>query len=92
MTEAQEDILLFNELSDIEVWLYANPLKGSHAKLKENPNCIAVFKDESVGRSYEKDSKILQSMIGYYVPWNEMINIANSECNGRYIFYTESKV
>ena len=88
MTETQEDITLFNQISNIEVWVYANPIKGTHAKLKTNPNTLAVFKNESIGRTFEIKSTILKTMIGYYVKWDEMMQIAENECQGRYTYYT----
>jgi hypothetical protein len=89
MTEAEEDITLFNSLTNKEVWLYVNPISGSHAKLKEDPATLAVFSDEKIGRSYERRSKQLRTMIGYYAEWEEMIHIAKKETNGKYTLYME---
>ncbi len=92
MTEAQEDISLFDSLAYPDVWLYANIIKGSHAKLKDDENTLAVFKDETIGRSFERHSDKLRSLLGYYATWDEMISIAKKECSGRYKLFTEPDV
>lgn len=92
MTEVQEDVSLFESLTQPEVWLYANVIKGSHAKLKDDESTLAVFKDESIGRSYERHSDKLRSLLGYYATWDEMIDIAKKECSGKYKLFTEPDV
>jgi len=92
MTEVQEDVSLFESLMQPEVWLYANVIKGSHAKLKDDDSTLAVFKDETIGRSYERNSDKLRSLLGYYASWDEMIDIAKKECSGKYKLFTEPDV
>lgn len=67
-----------------QVWLYVNPLNGKYAKVSNSNGPLAVFKDESVGRAYEKKSKILNNMIGHYVEFAEMLKIANEKYGGQY--------
>ena len=92
MTEVQEDISLFESLHTPEVWLYVNMIRGTHAKLKDDDSTLAVFRDESIGRSYEANSEKLKQLLGYYATWDEMIDIANKECSGRYKLFTEPDV
>lgn len=88
MTEAQEDIDLLNNVISRECWIYVNPLSGKHAKSNTVEGPLAVFKDENVGRAYEVNSTILKGMIGYYVIWDEMLDIARKETNGLYDYIT----
>ena len=67
-----------------EVFVYVNPLKGKHVSINNSIKTLAVFKDESTGRQFESISKTLRNSIGYYVEWDEMIDIASQECEGRY--------
>jgi len=67
-----------------EVFIYVNPLRGRHISLSTKNKTLAVFKDEQVGRQYETISDTLRKSIGYYVLWDEMIDIASQECEGRY--------
>jgi hypothetical protein len=67
-----------------EVFVYVNPLKGKHISINNKTKTLAVFKDEQVGRQYEAISHTLKKSVGYYVLWNEMLDIASQECEGRY--------
>ena len=67
-----------------EVFVYVNPLRGRHISLSTKNKTLAVFKDEQVGRQYEAISHTLKKSVGYYVLWDEMIDIASQECEGRY--------
>lgn len=84
-TEQQTDI----EKSSIkqQVFLYANPLTGKHASLNNNIKILAVFNNELIGRQYETISDTLRNMVGYYVQWDEMIDICNKETGGLYELY-----
>jgi hypothetical protein len=84
----QNDELIIDTSKDPEVFVYVNPLKGNHAKLRDE-NKIAVFRDEEVGRAYELISKALRNCVGYYVVWSEMLSIASQETGGRYEFYRD---
>lgn len=59
-------------------------LKGNHISINKSSKCLAVFIDEKTGRQYEAISDTLKKSIGYYVIWDEMIDIASQECKGRY--------
>ena len=72
-----------------EVWLYVNPLTGRYAKVRSDVEPLAVFKDENIGRTYESFSDILKTMIGHYVLWDEMLEIANNKFDGLYELITE---
>ena len=72
------------------VWLYVNPLKGSHAKTSTNSKKLAVFINENVGRKWELKSNTLQGMIGYLVSWDEMKLIASKETNNRYELFLDT--
>ena len=67
-----------------EIFIYVNPLTGKHITINNNSKTLAVFKDEQVGRQFENISHTLRKSIGYYVLWDEMIDIASQECEGRY--------
>jgi hypothetical protein len=84
-TEEQTDI----EKSSIkpQVFLYVNPLTGKHASLNKNIKTLAVFNNELVGRQYETISDTLKKMVGYYVQWDEMIDVCNIETGGLYELY-----
>jgi hypothetical protein len=86
MSEEKSSPLL--DLNDIiradEVFIYVNPLRGRHISINQSTKTLAVFKDKQVGRQYETISDTLRKSIGYYVLWDEMIDIASQECEGRY--------
>lgn len=84
-----EHILELNNNNDREVWLYVNPLTGRYARLKYISEPLAVFKDENIGRAYELTSNILKTMIGHYVTWTEMLEIANTKHSGLYELISE---
>lgn len=67
-----------------EVWLYVNPLTGKYAKVRDDGEPLAVFKNENIGRAYEQKSEILKTMIGHYVEFSEMLKIANEKYDGKY--------
>ena len=72
-----------------EVFLFVNPLNGKHAKTKVDSK-LAVFRNESAARRWEKNSKILKEMVGYYCPWEEMLGIASKETQGQYEYFMDS--
>jgi hypothetical protein len=71
-----------------DVYLFVNPLNGRHAKFK-NTDSLAVFKDEATGRRWEIISKVLNTMVGYYCPWEEMLAIASNEAGGKYEYFRD---
>ena len=71
-----------------DVYLFVYPLNGRHAKFK-NKDALAVFKDEATGRRWEIISKVLNTMVGYYCPWEEMLAIASNEAGGRYEYFRD---
>ena len=77
-------VSLLNDITSGEVFIYVNPLKGKHISINQSIKSLAVFKDEQVGRQFETISDTLKKSIGYYVLWDEMLDIANQECEGRY--------
>lgn len=87
-TEETSDSDIYNSKNN-EVWLYVNPLTGRYAKVRSDVEPLAVFKDENIGRAYELSSDILKTMIGHYVPWDEMLEIANNKFDGLYELITE---
>lgn len=90
MNKTKDDILLdLNKSKSREVWLYVNPLTGRYARLRYVSETLAVFKNENIGRAYELTSDILKTMIGHYVPWEEMLEIANDKFNGLYELISE---
>lgn len=70
-----------------KVFLYVNPLTGKHASLNKTTKILAVFNNELIGRQYETISDTLRKMVGYYVEWDEMIDICNKETGGLYEIY-----
>lgn len=84
MNETKSEYILELNNSDIEVWLYVNPLTGRYARLRYTNEPLAVFSNENIGRAYELTSTILKSMIGHYVPWDEMLEIAKTKHSGLY--------
>ena len=70
-----------------DVWVYVNPLTGKHAKTTSTGK-LAVFINEEIGRSWEKISTALTSMIGYTATWDEMLEISNSQTRGEYELFT----
>ena len=84
-TELKSDI----EKTSIKhkVFLYVNPLTGKHASLNIKTKILAVFNNELIGRQYETISDTLRKMVGYYVEWDEMIDICNKETGGLYEIY-----
>lgn len=85
--ETIEKELLLENNQEQEVFVYVNPLKGNHVKLRDSEK-IAVFRDEVVGRTYEKISQALNNCVGYYVVWSEMLTIANQETGGKYEYFS----
>ena len=77
-------VSLLNDITSGEVFIYVNPLKGKHISINQSIKSLAVFKDEQVGRQFETISDTLKKSIGYYVLWDEMLDIASQECEGRY--------
>ena len=77
-------VSLLNDITSGEVFIYVNPLKGKHISINQSIKSLAVFKDEEVGRQFETISDTLKKSIGYYVLWDEMLDIASQECEGRY--------
>ena len=69
-----------------EVFVFVNPLTGKHAKYTLT-NKLAVFKDESVARQWEGISKALKSMVGYFITWEEMLDIAAKQTDGLYEYF-----
>ncbi len=72
-----------------DVFLFVNPLTGVHAKTKADSK-LAVFKNESAARIYEKRSKILKQMVGYYCQWEEMLVVAQKETQSQYEFFRDN--
>jgi hypothetical protein len=77
-------VSLLIDITSGEVFIYVNPLKGKHISINQSIKSLAVFKDEQVGRQFETISDTLKKSIGYYVLWDEMLDIASQECEGRY--------
>ena len=69
-----------------EVFVFVNPLTGKHAKYTLT-NKLAVFRDESVARQWENISKALKSMVGYFITWEEMLDIAAKQTDGLYEYF-----
>ena len=69
-----------------EVFVFVNPLTGKHAKYTLT-NKLAVFKDESVARLWEQNSKALKDMVGYWATWEEMLDIAQKQTGGQYEYF-----
>ena len=84
--EIKHDIILIDIAND-EVFIYVNPLRGKHVSINSDIKALAVFINEKVGRQYETISDTLCQCIGYHVCWDEMLDIANKECEGRYELY-----
>ena len=72
------------ETNDPIVWVYVNVLTGKHIKSTLHDN-LAVFRTEEAARSWEPESKTLQRSICYEVSWEEMLSIANTETEGKYV-------
>lgn len=87
-TESKFDLSIEDIYSN-DVWLYVNPLTGRYARLRNEVEPLAVFRDENIGRAYELSSDILKTMIGHYVSWDEMLEIANEKFNGLYELINE---
>lgn len=82
-------IELRNQLSlPPDVFLYVNPLTGKHAKTSQT-NKLAVFKNDVIGRLWEKRSDSLKTMVGYWATWVEMLKIAESQTGGNYEFFRD---
>lgn len=73
----------------IEVWLYVNPIKGTHAVLSKKTKTLAVFINEKVGRKWEQRSDTLRNMVGYHASWDEMLEIASRESNNNYELFLD---
>jgi hypothetical protein len=82
--EKTSPVLLLDDIIGEEVFIYVNPLKGKHISINKSIKSLAVFKDEKLGRQFETISDTLKKSIGYYVLWDEMLDIASQECEGRY--------
>ena len=82
--EKTSSLLLLDDIISTEVFVYVNPLKGKHISINKSVKSLAVFIDEKTGRQYEVISDTLKKSIGYYVLWDEMLDIASQECEGRY--------
>ena len=72
-----------------DVFLYVNPLTGKHASTAADKK-LAVFSNEKVGRDWEQVSKKLQSLVGYYCRWEDMLAIANEQTGGQYEYFRDS--
>ena len=82
--EKNSPTLLLDDIITKEVFVYVNPLKGKHISINKSVKSLAVFASEKIGRQYEAISDTLKKSVGYYVIWNEMLDIASQECEGRY--------
>jgi len=82
-------IELRNQLSlPPDVFLYVKPLTGIHAKTSQTRR-LAVFKNDEIGRLWEKRSDSLKTMVGYWATWEEMLEIAKSQTGGKFEFFRD---
>jgi hypothetical protein len=82
-------IELRNQLSlPPDVFLYVKPLTGIHAKTSKTKR-LAVFKNDEIGRLWEKRSDSLKTMVGYWATWEEMLEIAKSQTGGKFEFFRD---
>ena len=79
-----EQIQDTNEVA--EVFLFVNVLTGRHAQTSQTRK-LAVFKDETVARLWEQNSKALKDMVGYWAAWEEMLDIAQKQTGGQYEYF-----
>ena len=68
-------------------WVYVHPIKGRYALTKDANPRLAVFVTEQSGRITEARSWVLCQLVGHEVTWEELIQIAKRETQGRVAFY-----
>ena len=48
-----------------------------------------MFKNDEIGRLWEKRSDSLKTMVGYWATWEEMLEIAKSQTGGKFEFFRD---